>query len=78
MLGRHVYRVSRRGDAWCVAKDGAPDIRRELPSRDDAVKLACALAERDEPSRVTVESPDGRIEEERKFGVDPGQVVDER
>jgi hypothetical protein len=75
MLGRHVYRVSKVGGAWCVVKDGEPAARRELASRDEAVAIACALAKDDEPSRVTVENPDGTLEEERKFGVDPGQTV---
>jgi hypothetical protein len=75
MLGRHVYRVTLDGDTWRIAKDGEAEARGARRSRDDAIAYACDLAKADEPARVTVESPDGKIVEEHKFGVDPGQSI---
>jgi Uncharacterized protein conserved in bacteria (DUF2188) len=77
MLGRHIYRVSQSSEGWVVRKDGDPESRGERSTREDAIDLACSLAERDEPSRVNVENPDGTLSEERAFGVDRGQTVKE-
>ena len=77
MLGRHIYRVSRSSEGWVVRKDGEPDSRGERPTKEEAIALACSLAEKDEPSRVTVENADGTLFEERAFGVDRGQIVKE-
>jgi Uncharacterized protein conserved in bacteria (DUF2188) len=77
MLGRHVYRVAPApgGGEWSVSKEGEAQSRATRPSRDEAVAMACQLAESDKPSRVTVENDDGTLSEERAFGVDPGQSV---
>jgi hypothetical protein len=77
MLGRHVYRITPAEEGgWTVRKDGeaAPLARKD--SRDEAVRLACDLARRDEPSRVVIEPGDGTIAEEHKFGIDTGQEID--
>ena len=77
MLGRHVYRVTPNPHgAWTVRKDGEDGNRGERRSRQDALDFACDLAAQDEPSKVVVESGDGKIEEERVFGVDQGQLVE--
>ena len=77
MLGRHVYRVtpaSRSEDgAWVVRKEGEADPFGRSASKAEAVELACRLAAQDEPAKVTVENLDGTLDEERVFGVDPGQ-----
>jgi hypothetical protein len=78
MLGRHVYRVAATdGGAWTVRKDGEEKARGERGGRSDAVALACELAQADEPSKVVVENGDGTVAEERVFGVDQGQLVDD-
>lgn len=77
MLGRHVYRITPGDDGeWKVMKDGeaAPLARKD--SRDEALRLACDLAQRDEPSRVVIEPGDGTITEATKFGADTGQEID--
>ena len=76
MLGRHVYRVSPAGQGWRVAKDGEEQARGERATREEAISLACELAQADEPARVTVEDPGGHVTEERKFGIDRGQAID--
>jgi hypothetical protein len=78
MLGRHVYRVSpaAKGE-WLVAKEGEAQPRGTRPSRDAAVKYACDLAAADEPSKVSVEDGQGKLADERIFGVDPGEVLQE-
>lgn len=77
MLGRHVYRIAPAGNgAWIVRKDGEAAPLGRKDSRDEALRLACALAQADEPSRVLVEPGDGTIAEAGKFGADTGQEVD--
>ena len=78
MLGRHVYRVSPapRGE-WLVAKEGEGQPRGMRPSREAAVEFACSLASADEPSKVRVENNDGTLADERAFGVDPGEALQE-
>jgi hypothetical protein len=76
MLGRHVYRVTPLGTGWRVAKDGENSPRGERDSREDAIALACELAKKDEPARVTVEDVGGHVAEEHRFGVDRGQHID--
>jgi hypothetical protein len=76
MLGRHVYRIApAEGGGWMVKKDGEKAPLGRKDSRDEALRLACDLAKRDEPSRVVIEPGDGTIAEEHKFGVDSGQEV---
>ena len=76
MLGRHIYRVSPTADgAWTVLKEGEARPRGARGSRDEAVALACRLAEDDQPSRVTIENADGTIADERSFGADLAQQV---
>jgi Uncharacterized protein conserved in bacteria (DUF2188) len=78
MLGRHVYRVKPKDDsAWTVRKDGEDAARGERGRRREAIDFACELAAADEPSKVVVENDDGTIAEERVFGVDQGQLVDD-
>ena len=77
MLGRHVYRVAPSADGgWTVKKDGDGGTLVKKGDRQTALDHACRLAQKDEPARVLVESGDGKIEEERKFGLDPGQSVE--
>ena len=76
MLGRHVYRITpAEGGGWTVRKDGEAQALARKDSRDEALRFACDLARRDEPSRVVIEPGDGTIAEEHKFGVDTGQPV---
>jgi hypothetical protein len=73
MLGRHVYTVSSAPEGgWKVVKEGEEAPRGLRPTREAALSYACELAGRDAPSKVIVETADGRIEAERSFGPDPG------
>jgi hypothetical protein len=79
MLGRHVYRVSpKENGEWDVRKDGEPATRGSRASREEAAKLACDLAARDEPSKVVVEAGSGAIADERLFGADTALELERR
>ncbi len=78
MLGRHVYRVRPLASGeWSIEKDGETALRARRPTREEAAQHAAALACRDEPSKVIVEANDGAIAEERLFGADTAQELDE-
>ncbi|MBX6366766.1 MAG: DUF2188 domain-containing protein [Rhodospirillales bacterium] len=75
MLGRHVYRITPDEEGlWVVSKDGVTAPLGRKDTRDEALRLACDLAERDQPSRVVVEPGDGTISEERTYGADTADV----
>jgi hypothetical protein len=77
MLGRHIYRITpSENGGWIVKKDGEAAALGRKDSRDEALRFACDLAQRDEPSRVVIEPGDGTIAEEHKFGIDAGQDID--
>jgi hypothetical protein len=61
---------------WSVAKEGEKEPRAARPSREEAVGLACDLASADEPSKVLVENRDGTLADERSFGLDAGEVLE--
>jgi len=75
MLGRHVYRVHPVGGRWTVTKEGEDHPRAGFPGRDEAVSEAIRLAGSDKPSKVIVDGGEGKIEEERLFGNDPGENI---
>ena len=75
MLGRHVYRVQADEGRWRVIKEGENAARGEFGPHEEAVAEACRLAEADKPSRVTIESGDGTVAEERLFGADLSQEL---
>lgn len=78
MLGRHVYRITPKDEnSWTVRKDGEDGTRGERSDQRAAVEFACQLAADDQPSKVVVENGDGTIAEERVFGIDQGQLVDD-
>ena len=78
MLGRHVYRIAPKDETnWTVRKDGEDETRGERDGRSAAFDFACELAAADQPSKVVVENGDGTIAEERVFGIDQGQLVDD-
>lgn len=76
MLGRHVYRVTPGNAGWSVHKEGEAAARGSFPQRDEALAEACRLAGGDLPSRVTVADGDGVLLEERLFGRDLSEELD--
>ena len=76
MLGRHVYRVHPAEGRWTVSKEGEPQVRGTFGRREEALAEACRLADFDQPSRVVVDDGDGIIVEERLFGNDLSQDLD--
>ena len=76
-LGRHVYRVHPAEGRWTVTKEGEEQPRSDYARREEALAEACRLAEADEPSRVTVDNGDGTILEERLFGSDLSQELND-
>jgi hypothetical protein len=70
MLGRHIYRVHRTGQAWTVTKEGEGGPRAEFRGREEAIAEAVRLAGSDEPAKVTVDNGDGSLAEEWLFGSD--------
>jgi len=75
MLGRHVYRVQAAEGRWRVIKEGENAARSEFGRREEAVAEACRLADADKPSRVTIDSGEGTVAEERLFGADLSQEL---
>lgn len=76
MLGRHVYRVTPGSGGWIVSKEGESEPRGSFPQREQALAEACRLAGTDLPSRVTVADGDGVLLEERLFGRDLSEELD--
>jgi Uncharacterized protein conserved in bacteria (DUF2188) len=76
MLGRHVYRVHQEAGRWTVAKEGEAQPFGEFAAREEAIAQACKLAGSDQPSRVVVDDGDGVILEERLFGSDLSEELD--
>lgn len=75
MLGRNVYRVHPVEGRWTVIKEGEDQPRGDFARRSDALAVASALAEAQQPSRVTIDDGDGIIVEERLFGEDISQQL---
>jgi hypothetical protein len=78
MLGRHVYRVHPSDGRWTITKDGDAGPRGQFAGRDEAVAEACRLADADAPSRIVVDNGDGVILEERLFGSDLSEELEEQ
>jgi hypothetical protein len=78
MLGRHVYRVRPDGGRWTVAKEGEAAARGQFAGKSEAMAEACRLADADQPSRVLLDDGDGVIVEERLFGSDLSQELEQQ
>jgi hypothetical protein len=77
MLGRHVYRVHPADGKWTITKEGEGHTRGEFGGREEALAAASRLAEADKPSRILVDDGDGLILEERLFGADLSQELEQ-
>lgn len=62
-MSRPVWRVSQRGGAWQVRRDGAARATRSFPEKQAAVAAARRVARSNAPSRVVIHRPDGTVED---------------
>jgi hypothetical protein len=67
---RAVYKVFSDGDRWVIKREGAYTPVAVLDRKNDAVKAARDMAERDLPSRLVVYDAHGGVESDRTLGVD--------
>jgi hypothetical protein len=69
---RVVYHVvpNSSGEKWVVSQERA-EFRRELDTKEEAVKLAKELARKEELGQVKVHKKDGNMEYESTYGDDP-------
>ena len=68
-MARNVYRVVPLENLWALQIGGR--VLGRWRSRDNAVRRAAALAERDQPSVVVVYRRDGSVDYEHSHGHDP-------
>jgi hypothetical protein len=79
MLGRHVYRVRPLASgAWHVEKEGDASRRGDRATAAEARDFALQLARADPPSRVIMEDRGGAIVDERLFGKDDADVIEDK
>lgn len=67
---RSAYRVVPDGDRWAIRLEGRFTPLALHDRKNEAVKAARDMAERDLPSRLVVVDTRGRVESDKELGVD--------
>ncbi|MDP2315636.1 MAG: DUF2188 domain-containing protein [Pseudomonadota bacterium] len=67
---RAVYKVMADGDRWAIKLEGTYTPVAILDRKNDAVKAARDMAERDIPSRLVVIDGRGKVESDKLLGTD--------
>ncbi|MDP2307198.1 MAG: DUF2188 domain-containing protein [Pseudomonadota bacterium] len=67
---RTVYKVLPDSERWAIKREGEYTPVSILPHKNEAVKAARDMAERDMPSRLIVIDGRGKVEMDKLYGTD--------